>query len=140
MRINRGVAYITLALLMSGCGIFGRGHGNRWNTSPLLSAAEGRARFSITKNDNTHLVLKFKNLGLPEELTPPSVSYVVWVRADKRSPAQNIGALKINNDFTGELDAETPLHSFEVFITVESSGQIQKPTGEHLLWTTYRRQ
>ena len=74
-----------------------------------------------------------------EKLSPPAGNYVVWTRATTGAPAQNIGELKVDKDLNGELNAETPLHSFDLFVTVEASGQVQEPSGQRLLWTNYSR-
>lgn len=141
MRNSWSAAVLAATLAMSGCAMFGiGGRGNTsLSTSPTLAAAEGSARFSATKNDNTRIALRVKHLAQPEKLTPPASNYVVWTRATKYAPAQNIGALIVDKNLAGKLDAETPLHSFELFITAEASGQVQQPSGQFLLWTNYSR-
>ena len=73
-----------------------------------MPAAEGHARYGVTKNDNTSIVLKVKHLANPEKLIPPAGNYVVWTRATKDAPAQNIGELKADKNLEGELNGETP--------------------------------
>ena len=124
---------LAAALTMSGCASVSL------STIPSMPAAEGHVRYGVTKNGNTLIVLNVKHLAHPEKLTPPANNYVVWTRATKNAPAQNIGALKVDNDLAGELETEIPLKSFELFITAEASGQVQQPSGESLLWTNYSR-
>ena len=50
-----------------------------------------------------------------------------------------MGALVVNKNLDGKLVFITPLHTFELFITAEASGQIQQPFGEPLLWISYNR-
>ena len=133
------VAILAMVVAMSGCALFGKGGGVRLSSSPALPAAEGSVKFSASDNDNTNVVLKVKHLAHPEKLTPPVSEYVVWVRGAKNALPQNIGALKVDKKLTGELDTEVPLHSFELFITGEASGQVQQPSGQQLLWTNYSR-
>lgn len=137
-RLLVSVGSIAAVMAVSGCVMFGT---TRTNLSaiPTMPAAEGSARFSATKNDNTRIALKVKHLAHPERLTPPASHYVVWTRATKDAAAQNIGALVVDDDLTGTLDTETPLHSFELLVTAEGSGQVQTPSGEPLLWTSYSR-
>lgn len=125
------------ATAMTGCALFGGRV--ELSTSPAMPAAEGSARFSTTKNDNTSIVLSVKHLAHPDKLTPPASSYVVWTKANKDAAAQSIGALKVDSNLDGSLLAETPLHSFSLFITAEGSGQVQQPTGAPLLWTDFSR-
>jgi hypothetical protein len=52
----------------------------------------------------------------------------------------NLGGLKISKNLDGELDAVTPFHSFELFITPESSSSVTTPNGERALWTTITKE
>jgi hypothetical protein len=126
---------------MSGCAMLGDSAKvvSRLSTSPSLPAVEGKARFGVTINDNTSITLTVKHLAHPQKLTPPSSNYVVWTRATKDSPAQNLGALVVDKDLNGKLVTETALHSFDLFITAEDSGQVQQPSGQPLLWMSYSR-
>jgi hypothetical protein len=73
-------------------------------------------------------------LADPAKLQPAASIYVVWVSPDKDSPAQNLGALKVDDHRKGTLRTTTPLHSFRLFVTAEADGQVQMPTGTNLLW------
>ncbi len=140
--IIAGAAVLAVSMVMSGCAMLGLGSGNQHailSSTPLLPGAEGDIKYTVSKNDNTRITLKVKHLAPPEELTPPASHYVVWTRDEKNSPAQNIGALVVDKNLDGELDAVTPWHSFELFITAEGSGQVQQPSGQPLLWTNYSR-
>jgi hypothetical protein len=126
---------------MPGCAMLGLGGNSEVNlsTSPAMPASEGSARFSVSKNDNTNIDLRVKHLAHPEKLTPPAGSYVVWIKANKDAAPQNIGALKVDDNLNGSLYSETPLHSFDLFVTAEGAGQVQQPTGQSLLWSSYSR-
>jgi hypothetical protein len=134
-------AVLAITLAMSGCTMLGIGKKgeSRLLTSPALPSVEGRVKFSVTKNDNTSIELTVKHLPRPERLTPPASNYVVWLRATKEAPAQSIGALVVDKDLNGKLVTETALHSFDLFITAEDSGQVQQPSGQPLLWMSYSR-
>ncbi len=134
---SRLVLTVLAAGLTAGCALFGGRV--ELSTSSTMPAAEGSVRFSTTKNDNTSIVLKVKHLAHPYKLTPPASSYVVWTKANKDAAPQSIGALKVDSDLSGSLFAETPLHSFSLFITAEGSSQVQQPTGASLLWTEFSR-
>jgi hypothetical protein len=134
-------AVLAVTLAMSGCSMLGIGKGTttRLSSSPTLPAVEGYAKFAATKNTNTRITLTVKHLPQPEKLTPPANQYIVWTRPGKYEPAQNIGALIVDKKLNGKLETETPLRTFELFITAEVSGQIQQPSGEPLLWINYNR-
>jgi hypothetical protein len=134
-------AVLAVTLAMSGCSILGIGGDgeSRLLTSPSLPSVEGRAKFSVTVNDNTSIELTVKHLPRPERLSPPASNYVVWLRATKEADAQSIGALVVDKDLNGKLVTETALHSFDLFITAEDSGQVQQPSGQPLLWMSYSR-
>jgi len=134
---SRWIPAVLAAATMTGCALFG-GKVNM-SASPAMPAAEGTARFSETKNDNTSIVLRVKHLPHPEKLTPAAGSYVVWTKASKDAVPQSIGALKVDSDLSGTLLAETPLHTFDLFITAEASGETQQASGQPLLWTSYSR-
>ncbi len=134
-------AVLAVTLATSGCaalGIGGKGV-SRLEATSMLPAVEGRAKFTTTVNDNTRIVLTVKHLAHPAKLSPPASHYVVWTRATKEAPAQNIGALVVDEDLNGKLVTETSLHSFDLFITAEDSSQVQQPSGQPLLWMSYSR-
>jgi hypothetical protein len=109
----------------------------RMSASPAIPSAEADVKVAKASNDNTSIDLSVKHLALPEKLTPPENVYVVWVRSTKDAPAQNIGALTVNQNLDGKLETVTALRHFDLFVTAEPSGQVQQPTGQPLLWTSY---
>ena len=132
MKNSGSTALLAAVMAISGCAMLGKGNTGIMMASSTLPASEGKVKYSVTKNDNTRIALTVKHLAHPSKLTPPANVYVVWTRDTK-------GALKVDKDLNGTLDAETPLHSFEIFLTAEASGEVQQPTDPHLLWTTYNR-
>ena len=132
------IAFLSAALAsaLSGCALLG-GSGPRMNASPVIPAAEGSVKFGKARNDNTSVSLSVKHLAHPKKLSPPANNYIVWLRPGKDAAAQNIGALTVDKKLTGKLDTVTALHSFDLFITAEASGQVQTPTGSPLLWTSH---
>ena len=110
-------------------------HADVMNVSPDLPAAQGMVKFAKTDNGNTSINLMVKYMAEPQKLQPHASVYVAWVRLDKASPAQNIGALKVNDHRKGTLKTVTPLREFELFVTAETDSQTQVPTGQRLIWT-----
>lgn len=122
---------------LSGCALLSGDPGPRLNASSVIPAAEGYAKFGSASNGNTSIDLTVKHLADPQKLTPPANNYVVWLRAGKDATAQNIGALTVDKELVGRLTTVTALRTFELFVTAESSGQVQQPTGQPLLWTSH---
>jgi hypothetical protein len=122
---------------LTGCALWGSKM--ELSTSPSMPAAEGTVRFGTTKNDNTSIVLRVRHLAHPEKLTPPAANYVVWTKANKDAAPQNIGALLVDSNLDGSMVAETPLKSFDLFVTAEAAGGTQMPAGAPLLWTSFSR-
>ena len=112
-------------------------HAVTMNVSPDIPAAQGKVKFHKTDDGNVAVNLSVKYLADPQKLQPPAAIYVVWVSSDKDSPAQNIGALKVDNDREGKLKTVTPLRAFQLFVTAEANGQVQAPAGKKLLWTDF---
>jgi len=109
-------------------------HASTMSVSPDVPAASGQVKFGKAGNGNTSIDLMVKYLADPQKLQPPAAVYVAWVSADKDSPAQNIGALMVNDQREGTLKTVTALHDFRLFVTAEAGGQVQTPTGTQLLW------
>ena len=112
-------------------------HAHTMTVSPTVPAAQGKVKFGKADNGNTSIDLIVKYLAEPQKLQPPEAIYVAWVSPDKDSPAQNIGALQVDSGRKATLKTVTPLHTFELFVTAEASGQVQAPTGTRLIWTEH---
>lgn len=139
---NLMMAVLAAALPLSGCAMMGTGGtagGHSMTVSPAMPSAEGMVRLGPTTNDNTSIDLTVEHLAKPERLTPPASVYVVWTKPAEAEEAQNIGALKVDEELTGRLTTVSPLHSFELFVTAEPNAQVTEPSGDPLLWTTYSR-
>lgn len=105
--------------------------------SPKIPAADGTVKFAKADNGQTSIHLVVKHLANPDKLTPPVNTYVVWVQDGRNSAPEKIGELVLDQNLDGELKGETPLHSFEMFVTGETSGEVARPSGEKLFWTSY---
>lgn len=106
-------------------------------SSPRVPSAEGTVKTSDAGNNNTGVDVQVKHLARPQKLDPSATTYVVWARplGDFGRP-QSLGALSVDQELTGRLSGTTAFRDFELFITAESSAQVQDPRGERLLWAT----
>ena len=99
---------------------------------PETPAAIGSVDANEGPNGNLKLDIEVLHLAPPEKVAAGGQVYVVWVVPKGGAPA-NLGALKVDSDLAGKLEAVTPHHSFELFITVEESPVVAAPTGVHVL-------
>ena len=69
-----------------------------------LHAAQGNVETTTTQNGNTALTVQVKHLAPPEKVASGASTYVVWATPmDANAEAQNLGALTVDTDRTGEL-------------------------------------
>lgn len=147
-----GVSLAAAFVFATGCALFGGGtsavHLQSGGQDP---AAQGTVKTKITNDGNTAVTVDVKHLAPPNRIAPGASTYVVWVhplgvpatrgsgeRAD--DTAYNLGGLKVDSDLNGDLSTTTPFHSFELFITAESSAAVTKPTSDRALWATVSRE
>ena len=84
--------------------------------------------------------MQVKHLAPPENVASGASTYVVWAKAmAANAEAQNLGALAVDKDRTGELRTLTPLKSFEVVVTAEASGKVMAPSSAEVLKATVAR-
>lgn len=103
--------------------------------SEQIPAAQGEIRVNDAGNNNTQVELSIDHLAPPQKIDPQATTFMVWAKptAGLRR-AQPLGALVVDKDLSGKLTATTPYRNFEVFVTAETSSQIEDPSGERLLW------
>jgi hypothetical protein len=103
-------------------------------SSTEIPAAQGDVRLRHTRNGNTEIKLDVKHLAPPGRITPGADVFVVWVRGlAKGSEAQNLGALRVDKNLNAKMTAATPLQSFDLFITCETSQTATYPALMELL-------
>jgi len=109
----------------------------RMESSGDIPAAESTVKIGSNSNGNTTFDLTVKHLALPSRVDPDATVYVVWLRGDEPAMrAQNMGAIKVDDDLDGSYSGVTPLRDFEIFVTAEPSATELSPTGKELLYTT----
>jgi hypothetical protein len=102
-----------------------------------VPAAQGEVKAKDEDNGNTHLKVKVKHMAKPSAVEPMASTYVVWAQDNTNTGnVQNLGALQVDDDLEGEIEAITPMKRFDVFITAEPVATAQYPTGTKTLWTT----
>jgi hypothetical protein len=130
----RSAALLLLAMA-AGCA----GPQVRMTVTEQMPAAEGNVKVSEADNENTALEVTVRHLASPEKIAPQATTYVVWARARGADSAQNLGALRVDDDLQGTLETVTPLRTFELFITAEASATSQSPSTPRLLTASVER-
>lgn len=109
-----------------------------FNTSTVVPAAEGTVKIKKDKNDNHAIDVSVKNLAEPKRLPVPQNVYMVWI--DSRDGVKKLGQLKtgsglFSSTLRAELKTVTPNKPTRLFITAESSGDVQYPGSQEVLST-----
>jgi hypothetical protein len=131
-----GFLFPTLLLLTSCAtiGLSGGGRTTNMSGSPDLPAAQGTVRTGTSSNGNTRVDISVKHLAPPSKIDPNATVYVVWVKGtEDGASTQSLGALKLNENLEGTLVTVTPLRTFDLMVTPESSQLATSPTGKTVL-------
>jgi len=117
------------ALVLAGCS-------STWHltSSSLAPAATGKVVITAGPNNNTRLAISVRHLAPPQKMSQSGTTYVVWARgAGVTDRPQNLGALKLDSDLSGQLETVTPLREFDLTITVENTHVADSPTSNSVL-------
>lgn len=99
---------------------------------PMAPAAGGEITTEEGPNGNLEMRITVEHLAAPEKIEPGAKVYVVWIEKAGATP-QNVGALKVGEDRSGELDTLTPHHRFTLAITAEEEPTAAFPKGPRVL-------
>jgi hypothetical protein len=77
-------------------------------------------------NGNMKLEVKVEHLANPASLTPPSSTYLVWVRPNGGDAVKE-GVIRVDKNLSGDLKVVTTSKEFDVFITPEQSDSVSAP-------------
>lgn len=99
-----------------------------------VPAAEGTVETKRTENQNTEVDLHVKYMAPPDKIAQDATVYVVWAQplAPGAEP-QNMGSFVVGKDRTGELKTVTPQEQFELLVTPEAKGTVDRPTNDPVL-------
>ena len=112
----------------------------RMLASREVPSAEGVLEYGPTDNNNTRVRIHLKHMAPPQRVNPDATTYVAWAEPTKgKGRIVNLGAIKIDDDLNGGLDTQTPLRSFNLYITAEQSPTAVEPTGAKLMTARIER-
>jgi hypothetical protein len=91
--------------------------------------------FTAEANGNTHIAIKVVHLAPPDRVGAGASTYVAWseVGSGDAKQLQNLGAIRVDKDFSGQLETVSALTDFDLFITPEPAPTAQLPTGKEVL-------
>lgn len=100
----------------------------KFPVSGVAPAADITAIKRTNKQHNYTLEIVAVNLASPERMTPPGANYSVWVMT-KAHGIKNVGQLNVNNAEKTTFHTITAFDFYEVIITVEQQGDLERPMG-----------
>ncbi|MBF0299253.1 MAG: hypothetical protein HQK51_11070 [Oligoflexia bacterium] len=122
---------LSMAIILVGCA------GTKTKSlerSEKIPAATGKVEYKTTENNNTKVKIEVFNLAPPSRVKTGATTYVVWAQPiTPNTTAQNIGALKVDDDLHGELETLVPYKEFDLFITASPSSTADFYNTERLL-------
>ena len=129
--------FLFSVLLLAGCGTTGA-QKVPLHASPNTSATKGEIHYQLTRAENTVVQMKVNDLATPAQVESGATTYVVWAQALKPGEGNlapiKVGELEVDADRTGEIATMVPYQSFRVFVTPESSSDVEEPKGNAVLW------
>jgi hypothetical protein len=102
-----------------------------------LPFVKGEVSASVEENGNGSFTVSVEHLGDPGKLNPLAKTYVVWiVPRTGELPSQNVGALKVDSEYSGSYTFTSSFKEFDITITPEERADVSKPSGRDVLKAT----
>lgn len=109
-----------------------------FQTSSVVPAATGNVKVKRDKNQNYVISIDVQNLAPADRLTPPQRTYIAWMESD-RNTIKKLGLLEPSSkSLKASLTTTAVNDPNRVFVTAESSPEIQYPGGTEVLATQRR--
>lgn len=107
--------------------------------SAVVPAAIGDVKVKKDANDNYSIKIEIDNLAEPNRLTPPKLTYIVWLETNN-SVVKNIGQIKtstslLSSKLKASFESVSAFKPSKIFITAEDDLNIQYPLGIVVLTT-----
>jgi hypothetical protein len=131
-----------VATWIAGAGLVGCAADQTITMTPSNAVSAATANIAVRKSGdgNTRVDVKVRHLAPPERISKDAQTYIVWLRSlEGDKPPQNVGAMKVDDDLRGSLETTTPLRSFDIFITPETSATASVPSGPSVLEAQIRQ-
>lgn len=126
-----GTTVLALALSVGACAGM---HKTPLTSTAQNPAAKGQVETRRTENQNTEVKLEVEHMAPPQKVAPDATVYVVWAQPlAPDAPPQNMGSFVIDRDRSGSLTTVTPHEKFELLVTPEARGTVERPTNEPVM-------
>lgn len=90
--------------------------------------AVGEIDPSFEDNGNGSMRVRIEHVGDPAKLASEATTYVIWIKPDADDAKwQNVGALKVDDDYSGEHTFQTTFPEFAVQLTAEPAADVLEP-------------
>lgn len=106
--------------------------------SSVTPAATGKVQIKRDKNDNHVIRISVRNLAPADRLSTPQQAYIAWADMG-RNEYRKLGQIAPRNKtLEASLTATSVSNPNRVFITAESTPQVQRPSSLEVLTTATR--
>jgi hypothetical protein len=100
-------------------------------------SSQGEVAVSRTSEGNMDLNIKVEHMAPPNRLVPGASTYVAWGQPPGvQGTPQNLGALNLDSDRSGELKTTTGARNLKIMVTPEVSASAKAPTNKPVMWGT----
>jgi hypothetical protein len=131
MRLAVPLATFALVLAVNACSGMQK---TQLTTTPQNPAAQGQVETRRTENQNTEVSLEVRHMAPPQKVADDATVYVVWAQPlAGDTPPQNMGSFVVGKDRTGSLRTVTPHERFELLVTPEVKGTVERPTNDPVM-------
>lgn len=128
--IKNALAVIGLAAYLGACA-----PSMNFQPSSVAPAATGKVQVKRDKNDNHIIQISVRNLAPADRLATPQQAYIAWADMG-RSDIRKLGQLTPRKKLLeASLTATTVSSPDRIFITAESTPQVQYPSSIEVLTT-----
>jgi hypothetical protein len=104
--------------------------------SSASPAAAGQVHAKIDGNGNSWVDLELEHLALPETLTPPRATYVVWAESQFGRQVL-LGRISVASDRSAEWQGTVPFDKFRMMLSAEDIAWPERPREPYVVQTEY---
>lgn len=99
-------------------------------------AAEGKVAVERTNQGNMNLAIKVEHMAPPNRVAQGASTYVAWGQTPGGGTPQNLGALNLDSNRSGELKTTTGARNLKITVTPEVSAGAKTPSNKPVMWGT----
>ena len=104
--------------------------------SSASPAAAGLVRAALDDNGNARVELELEHLALPETLTPPRSTYVVWAESPFGRQVL-LGRLAVHKNRSAAWEGTVPFDKFRMMVTAEDIAWPERPREPFVVQTDF---